>query len=308
MLYMEALDKFFTFCGAIPISDADVARTIGVTPSAISHWRRRKGTPSFEARVAIERWTRGVISVSDWMLEITRELVDSIEPIGTPELKRVAAAFRRAQAAAAAQAPAKRGPGRPRKVVAAEPPPAKRGPGRPRKLAQPCGPGIACELEPPARRGPGRPRKAVSAELPVKRGPGRPRKAQVGAPATPAAPAKRGPGRPRKVLTVAPATPAAPAKRGPGRPRKVLAEAPAPVKRVVVVEKVLEEATSGAAPAKRGPGRPRKVVAFDTSAQSPAPEKRRPGRPRKVVASAAPVAPASGEVATADNLLQNTAE
>jgi len=78
--------------------------------------------------------------------------------------------------AALGGAPAKRGPGRPRKVAPAAAAPAgaaapaapavKRGPGRPRKVAAAAPAAMAAEA--PAKRGPGRP---------PKRGPGRPPKA-----------------------------------------------------------------------------------------------------------------------------------
>ena len=132
-------------------------------------------------------------------------------------------------------------------AAAAEPAavPARRGPGRPRKILTTPAAAVAAP--------------AADASAPVKRGPGRPRKilttpaAAVAAPAADgAAPIKRGPGRPRKnplpVAAAAPAVGAAPIKRGPGRPRKDATAAPA-------------TARAGDAPAKRGPGRPRKDAA-----------------------------------------------
>ena len=113
-----------------------------------------------------------------------------------------------------ADAPVKRGPGRPRKVVAAAAAPVaaaavKRGPGRPRKVVAAAAAPVAAAA---VKRGPGRPRKVVAA---------------VVAPVAAAA-VKRGPGRPRKVVAavVAPVAAAA-VKRGPGRPRKVVAALPA---------------------------------------------------------------------------------
>ncbi|KAI9230745.1 MAG: hypothetical protein DHS80DRAFT_20988 [Piptocephalis tieghemiana] len=86
----------------------------------------------------------------------------------------------------------------------AELPPAKRGPGRPRKVTS-----LTQE---------------ANVVLPVKRGPGRPRKVPLGEVNDVASPVKRGPGRPRKVPLEGTGDLASPIKRGPGRPRKARPE------------------------------------------------------------------------------------
>jgi hypothetical protein len=127
-----------------------------------------------------------------------------------------------------AAAPAKRGPGRPKKEEVAVT--AKKKPGRPKKEE------VAAA---PAKRGPGRPKKEEVAAAPAKRGPGRPKKEEV------AVTAKKKPGRPKKEEVAA-----APAKRGPGRPKKEEAAAPA--------------GSNGES--KRKPGRPKTVKPVETAA------------------------------------------
>jgi hypothetical protein len=75
--------------------------------------------------------------------------------------------------------------------------PAKRGPGRPKKE----------EVAVTAKKKPGRPKKEEVAAAPAKRGPGRPKKEEAAAPAGSNGESKRKPGRPKTVKPVETAAP-----------------------------------------------------------------------------------------------------
>jgi transcriptional regulator with XRE-family HTH domain len=61
-----AASKLAAFLSENGISKADAGRALGVTGQGVSKWASGLGRPSPHLRMAIEKWTGGVVAAADW--------------------------------------------------------------------------------------------------------------------------------------------------------------------------------------------------------------------------------------------------
>jgi DNA-binding transcriptional regulator YdaS (Cro superfamily) len=65
-LIIRAPSLLRAFLKRYSLSQADMARALGVSEATIHHWIHLTIPPGTESRVAIETWTDGVVKRTDW--------------------------------------------------------------------------------------------------------------------------------------------------------------------------------------------------------------------------------------------------